>query len=140
MYKGLAFNIGVIIAVMISINGLLSEVVGTYFSNLIYQLIGLIVILITAIFSKREKIILKAIPLMFFLPGIFSVISVVLNNVCFSALGVTLTLALSMLGQLVMSNLVDHFGLFNMPIIKFKKEKIIGFLIISLGIVVMIIL
>lgn len=67
-------------------------------------------------------------------------VAVVLNNICFSNLGVTLTLALSLFGQLIMSNLVDHFGLFNMPKIKFKKEKLIGFSIITLGIVVMTIL
>jgi len=37
-----------------------------------------------------------------------------------------------------MSSLVEHFGLFGMPVNKFKKEKILGFSIISLGIIVMI--
>lgn len=140
MYKGIAFNAGIIIAVMVTINGMLGESTGTYFSNLVYQLTGLLIILLIAIFSKRDKIILKSIPIIFFLPGLLSVVAVVLNNICFSNLGVTLTLALSLLGQLIMSNLVDHFGLFNMPEIKFKKEKLIGFSIISLGIIFMIIL
>lgn len=140
MYRGLAFNVGIILAVMITINGMLGESTGTYFSNLMYQSIGLIIILLVAVLRKREKISLKTIPIIFFLPGLLSVVAVVLNNICFSNLGVTLTLALSLFGQLIMSNLVDHFGLFNMPKIKFKKEKLIGFSIITLGIVVMTIL
>lgn len=55
MYRGLAFNVGIILAVMITINGMLGESTGTYFSNLMYQSIGLIIILLVAVLRKREK-------------------------------------------------------------------------------------
>lgn len=39
-----------------------------------------------------------------------------------------------------MSIFVEHFGLFGMPVNKFRKEKILGFSIITLGAVVMIVM
>ena len=52
-------------------------------------------------------------------------------------LGVSLTVSLSLLGQLVTSLVIDNFGYFNMPIIKFNKRKILGLVVIAVGIYVM---
>lgn len=140
MYKALAFGIGTIIAIMVSINGLLATITGPYFSNFIYHLLGLFLILIGFIVKKNKEFNLKVIPIIFFLPGILSVVVVVLNNICISQLGVTLTIAISLFGQLIISALIDNYGLFKMTIIKFRKEKLIGYSFISIGIVLMILL
>jgi len=50
----------------------------------------------------------------------------------------TLSIGVTLFGQLVMSSLVEHFGLFGMTVNRFKKEKTLGFSIIALGIIVMI--
>ncbi|MGD9678356.1 MAG: DMT family transporter [Vulcanibacillus sp.] len=140
MYKGLAFFVGIIIAGMVSVNGVLASMTGPYFSNFIYHVLGFILILIVLIFKKQKKFQLKEIPLIFFLPGILSVLVVVLNNVCINKMGVTLTIAVSLFGQLIISGLIDNYGLFQMPVIKFRKEKLIGYSFILVGIVFMILL
>ncbi|WP_195989509.1 DMT family transporter [Clostridium sp. D53t1_180928_C8] len=47
---------------------------------------------------------------------------------------------MGLFGQLVLSTLIDYLGLFDMPINKLKKEKILSLSIIILGLIFMIIL
>ncbi len=138
MYKNLALINGVILAIMIFLNGILANITGPYMSTLIFHIIGFILIIIISIIKKNRLSNLRKLPLMFFLPGILSVITILLNNISIPKIGLTLTIGITLFGQLVMSSLVEHFGLFGMPVNKFKKEKILGFSIISLGIIVMI--
>ncbi len=138
MYKNLALINGVILAIMIFLNGMLANITGPYISTLIFHIIGFILIIIISIIKKNRLSNLRKLPLMFFLPGILSVVTILLNNISIPKIGLTLTIGITLFGQLVMSSLVEHFGLFGMPVNKFKKEKILGFSIISLGIIVMI--
>jgi len=138
MYKNLALINGVILAIMIFLNGMLANITGPYISTLIFHIIGSILIIIISIIKKNRLSNLRKLPLMFFLPGILSVVTILLNNISIPKIGLTLTIGITLFGQLVMSSLVEHFGLFGMPVNKFRKEKILGFSIISLGIIVMI--
>lgn len=138
MYKNLALINGVILAIMIFLNGMLANITGPYMSTLIFHIIGFILIIIISIIKKNRLSNLRKLPLMFFLPGVLSVITILLNNISIPKIGLTLTIGITLFGQLVMSSLVEHFGLFGMPVNKFKKEKTLGFSIISLGIIVMI--
>jgi transporter family-2 protein len=138
MYKNLAVLAGILVAILIFFNGLAAKAIGLYNSNLIYHFIGLVIILIVAFVKKNKGFSLRKIPLIFILPGILNVTTVVLNSVCMNKIGITMTIALSMLGQLIISNIIDHFGLFSMPVVKFKKKKLIGFSIIGLGVLAMV--
>lgn len=138
MYKNLALINGVILAIMIFLNGMLANITGPYMSTLIFHILGFILIIIISIIKKNRLSNLKKLPLVFFLPGILSVVTILLNNISIPKIGLTLTIGITLFGQLVMSSLVEHFGLFGMPVNKFKKEKILVFSIISLGIIVMV--
>ena len=140
MYKNLGVIVGIILAIMLFFNGMLASITGPYMSTLIFHVIGLIIILIISIITKNKISDLTKIPVLFLLPGVLSVLTIQLNNICIPQIGITLVVGISLFGQLVMSNIVDHFGLFEMPINKFRKEKIVGFSIISLGIIAMIII
>ena len=140
MYKGLALITGILVAIMLSFNGLLAGILGSYFSNFVYHLTGFIIILIIYIFKNTDKLQFNQLSLIFFLPGVLSALIVLLNNFCVNQIGVTLTIAISLLGQLIMSGLIDNFGLFKMPVIKFKKKKIFGYSIMITGIIFMILL
>lgn len=138
MYKSLALINGVILAIMVFLNGMLAGITGPYMSTLIFHVLGFVLIIIISIIKKNKFPNLKEVPLMFFLPGILSVVTILLNNICIPQIGITLAIGITLFGQLVMSSLIEHFGLFGMPVNRLKKEKIAGFSIISLGIVAMI--
>ena len=138
MYKNLALINGAILAIMVFFNGMLASIIGPYMSTFVYHALGFILIMIISIIKKNRLSNLKELPYIFFIPGVLGVITILLNNISISQIGITLAVGVGLFGQLVMSSLVEHFGLFGMPINRFKKEKILGFSMISLGIVVMI--
>jgi len=144
MYKASAIFIGILIAIMVSFNGVLSNYTDQYVSILIIHIVGLIVVVAVLIF-KKEKFKLskdipsKDIPLYLFSGGFIGVFMVFLSNLCFNLLGASLTLSLSIFGQLILACFIDHYGLFGLNMYKFRKKKIIGFFIILTGLVTMIV-
>ncbi len=137
MYKIGAILSGILIAVMVSINGVLDGYLGGFSTLVVFHFIGLCT-LIVILMVKKEKIKLsKEIPFYLYLGGAIGVGMVFSNIVCFNALGVSLTLALGIVGQISFATLIDHYGLLGMTKHPFQKGKIIGFVIIFLGIVLM---
>lgn len=138
MYKGLTLINGILLAIMVFLNGMQSSMTGPYMSTLIYHVLGFLLIIIISPVKKNKFPNLKKLPLVFFLPGVLGVITILLNNISIPKIGVILVAGVGLFGQLVMSALVEHFGLFGMPVNRLKRGKIFGFSIISLGIIVMI--
>lgn len=128
---------GIILAIMISLNGQLSNISGNYASSVIIHFIGLIGIIFVLIFTKSEIGSFKGIPFYMFTGGLIGILTVLFTNASIIELGVSLTVSLSLLGQLTTSLIIDHFGFFNMQVVKFDKKKILGLVIITIGIYVM---
>ena len=64
-------------------------------------------------------------------------IPIICNNIGFNVLGVSITLALGLLGQSVSSIVIDHYGFLGMTVSKFNKKKLVGLIIIIIGIGIM---
>lgn len=139
-YGNLAVLNGALLAVMIFLNGLLSKKLGLYVSTLIYHVLGFMLILFISIARKNKLPRINKIPVILFIPGILSVLVIFLNSLSSSKIGITLTAGMGLFGQLVLSTLIDHFGLFGKPVIKVRKENILSFLIIVTGLIFIIIL
>lgn len=139
MYKLFAVVSGILVALMVTCNGTLSNYLGDYPALTFIHGIGFITIITILILTKQKFPKLKGIPIYLFSGGALGVFMIFSNNICFTYLGVSLTVALGLLGQLIASYIIDHFGLFGMEISKFQKEKIIGFIVIFAGIVLMVI-
>lgn len=137
MYNILALLIGALISIMISFNSGLEGYVGSTYSVVIIHAVGLIAILIVAAI-KREKVVIKeSIPFYLFLGGIFGVMLTLVNVITIGSIGVALTTALAVFGQLIFSSLVDHFGLFGLTKYEFNPKKLVGLLIVFIGLVIM---
>ena len=137
MYNILALVIGALISVMISFNSGLEGYVGSTYSVVIIHAVGLIAILIVAAIKKEKIVIKEAIPFYLFLGGIFGVMLTLVNIITIGGIGVALTTALAVFGQLVFSSLVDHFGLFGLTKYEFNTKKLVGFFIVLVGLVIM---
>ncbi|MCB2316052.1 DMT family transporter [Clostridium tagluense] len=139
-YRNLAVLNGILLAIMIFLNGVLSEKIGLYISTLIYHVLGLLLILLVSIVGKNKLPKFNKIPIILLIPGVLSVLVIFLNNLSSSKIGITLTAGMGLFGQLVLSTLIDHFGLFSMKVTKLRKEKILSFSLIIIGLIFMIIL
>ena len=128
---------GAFISVMLVQNGGLAEQFGNYRSSVIVHIVGLTCILLW-MFLRREKFRWdKTTPPAYYLGGVLGVITVVTSNLCFFSLGVSLTLALGLFGQCLFGGIVDHFGLFGLPMVPFRKQHLISFGFIISGIAIM---
>lgn len=134
-YKNLAVINGSLLAIMIFFNGVIAAKIGLYASTLIYHTFGFILILLISIVRNNKLPKLNAISSDLFIPGILSVLVIFLNNLSTSRVGITLTAGMGLFGQLVISAIVDHFGLFGMPVSKLRKENILSFSLIITGLI-----
>lgn len=91
--------IGALIAIMTLFNGTLSNTFGNYTSSIIIHVIGLFSITFVLLITRSRIKIQKGIPVYLYSAGAIGVFSVVFSNLSFSKLGVSLTLALGLLGQ-----------------------------------------
>lgn len=137
MYNILALAIGALVSIMISFNAGLESRIGSSYSVVIIHAVGLIAILIVAAIKKEKIIIKERIPFYLYLGGIFGVTLTLVNIVTIVNIGVALTTALAVFGQLIFSSLIDHFGLFGLHKYKFNPKKLIGFMIVFVGLVIM---
>lgn len=137
MYYFLSLITGSLFAFMISANGTVGESAGSYASSVIIHFTGLIGILLILTIKQSKFKNLRSFPLWMYGAGFIGIITVLFSNTSYTALGVSLTTALGLLGQLITSILIDHFGWFGLPVVRFNAKKMIGFTIILGGIILM---
>ncbi|MGB3368494.1 MAG: DMT family transporter [Acidaminobacteraceae bacterium] len=139
MDKLILFLAGMMLSVMLVFNGALSAELGLITATFVVNIIGFIGALVAGFLLKTDfKNIFKQQPIYLYLGGAFSVVVILINTVAFTKVGISLTIALSLVGQLIFSSIIDHFGLFDSKVIKFNVKKILGFSFMTLGILVMI--
>jgi len=138
MYYLFGLLSGVCVAFMLSFNNLLSEAVGIYTGSLIFHFIAFVLISIYIAIRQPSIGTRNDLPFHYYLPGVASVLTVMSSSISISAIGLTLTIGLSLFGQLVFSNIVDHFGLLGMEKRPFHPNKIVGLSIIFTGVLAMI--
>lgn len=138
MNYGLSVFIGFVIAVMVALNGVLTQSLGIYHATLLIQFIGLIILILILWFRKLSIKILVKVPLYYFIGGFLGVLTTVFNNYAFPYLGVSIMLSLCLLGQSITSLTLDVLGVFNHKANNNYKTYI-GLFLLVLGILVMII-
>ena len=137
MYNLLSLLIGVLIAIMVSFNGILSGTFGIYASLVIIHLVGLIAMIIILVYKNKKIQFKTTIPWYLYTAGIISIFTVMFNNLSYPVLGVSLPLALGLLGQTITSIIIDHYGFLGMTKIRFNPKKTIGLIIIVCGVCIM---
>jgi len=128
---------GILISVMVAINGGLTVEYGIFSATVIIHLVGLIIITIVVRY-KKERFFIRKIPWYLYLGGAIGVFTTMANNIAFGRISVSAILALGLLGQSVTGLIIDQFGIMGMPKHPFSKDKLIGLTIILAGIVSMI--
>jgi bacterial/archaeal transporter family-2 protein len=137
MYTILSGLIGALTAVMIELNGGLAKGIGNYASSIFIHLTGLILVGLMLLLTGSKTPFQKAVPPMLLSGGALGFLTVVCANVGFMSLGVSLTLALGLLGQIVSALAIDHFGWLEAPVMTFDRRKIGSLALIASGIAVM---
>jgi len=139
VYYALSAITGMIIAVMIMINGMLSNHSGLYTSTVIIHVTGLILISAINRYTRESKKVFRyKLPFYLYTGGIIGVLTIVFNNMAFSKIDLSAMLALTLFGQSVTSLVIDHYGWFGMKQVRFSPKKLVGILAVLCGIICMI--
>jgi transporter family-2 protein len=129
--------IGVLISFMLLANGALQATYGPAVSLLIIHATGALVLLGILKLRRASFKMQERVPLYLFSAGALGVLLVFLNNLTVASLGLTLTIALGVVGQLCVSGVIDHYGLFGLSRRPVNPKKLAGLLLILAGIAVM---
>jgi len=128
---------GALAAIAIVQNGDLALYLGNYRSTVIVHLVGLVSLTLWLIIRRERFRLDPATPWYGYTGGILGVFTVLGCNLTFASLGVSVSVALMLLGQTVFGAAVDQFGLFGVTRRPFQKAHLLSFTLIVAGIVVM---
>jgi bacterial/archaeal transporter family-2 protein len=128
---------GILLAVMVVVNGRLGLLIGLYLSCVVIHLIGLVGSSLILTAKKQIPFRHIKIPLKLYSGGLFGIATVLLFNAAYDKISVTALVALGLLGQAVSSLVVDHFGLFEMKKRPLVRKQIPGLLMAAFGIILM---
>ncbi len=134
MYKLYSFLTGIILAMMILSHSILTSATGNFAGFLLIHIIALTSSLILFLATRSKFKSLKSIPVIFLLGGVSGYFGIYIVNLGFVKLGATITLMLSMFGQILASTIIDHYGLLGMEKFPFNKKKIIGIVFMLMGV------
>ncbi|HAS73847.1 MAG TPA: hypothetical protein DCS67_06860 [Clostridiales bacterium UBA8960] len=137
MAKILAYVTGLILSIMVTFNGLLSSFTSTYLSNVIYHAIGLFFfgLLMLMLSRKTSKIKFRWI---YLVPGFLGSLTIILNNVVLNAIGVTMMITFTLVGQVITSLMIDRWGLLGKESVKIHTKQWFGVGIMILGLAIMV--
>lgn len=124
---------GLLVSCMEAFNGILGTHIGLYATSFVVHAIGIVLLVFYIRFIQKEKINIFHAPLYVYSCGILGMILVVLTSFTVSKIGVVLTTSFSLAGQLVLSIIMDHYGMFGVKQVKFNPKRIPCLCVIALG-------
>lgn len=127
---------GILISVMVAINGVLTERLGVYTATIVIHSVGFAVIA-GIMLARRERLFARRQAFVLYLGGAVGVFTTVFNNLAFESISVSAIVGLGLFGQSVTGIFIDHYGWMGMPKHPFNKMKLVGFALILCGIIAM---
>lgn len=137
MYSFLVLLAGILQSAMMSFNGLLAESVSLWGVSLVVHASGGILLILYILLAVRKKVTLRGMPWYLYSAGFFGVLLVSVSSWCVGILGAAVTTCLYVAGQLCMSAVIDHYGMFHVPKVPFSPKRIPCFLMILAGILLL---
>ncbi len=137
MYSFLVLLAGILQSAMMSFNGLLAESVSLWGVSLVVHASGGILLILYILLAVQKKVTLRGMPWYLYSAGFFGVLLVSVSSWCVGILGAAVTTCLSVAGQLYMSAVIDHYGMFHVPKVPFSPKRIPCFLMILAGILLL---
>lgn len=135
-YALLAVCTGMMVSAQSSLNGMLYPFFGVFGVGFAAQFLNALTSLVLRICKTRKLPQLKGMPFHCCFGGFCAILVLGFSGFLVTRLGAAVTVSLSVAGQLFISAIVDHFGLFRTPKTRFQAVRLPGFLAMLAGIVV----
>ncbi len=132
----LAVISGCMFGMQASVNGALGKRIGVYESSFISVLTSTIILLILLfLFGKGNLTAVKEVPKWQLLGGIFGAIIVTAMVISVPRIGGASAVFAVIFGQMCVSLIIDHYGLFEIPVMKFDGYRFAGIIFMLIGLV-----
>ena len=135
IYYILAMIGGLLITVMVAINGELSAYYSLYIATVIIHVVGLTCVTVMLLIKKVKLKPPKKLPLFLYIGGMIGVLTTLFNNIAYARISVSALLAIGLFGQSLTSLVIDQTGWLGMAKKKFNRKKLIGIGFMVIGIV-----
>ena len=118
---------------MVSIDGILADHLSLLEVCFFVHAIGAVLLLLHIFIRGGGKIRLGGAPIYVYFVGIMGVALVTSSSFCANRVGAALTMAVSVFGQMAASALVDHYGMFGVPVVRWSWRRLPPYLLILAG-------
>ncbi|WZE73343.1 DMT family transporter [Macrococcus sp. CCM 2573] len=140
-----AFATGLVVPIQTAVNSRLrTYVLSPFVASFVSFSVGTIFLLFMTLITKHTLLIDSSVilnePKWIWIGGILGLIGLTANILLFPVLGGVQTVVLPIMGQIIMSIIVDHFGLFHAPSHALTPLRFIGLLVLVLGVIMVIVL
>lgn len=132
MYYTANILVGILISILIFLNGVLAKTVGNFNSLAISHFVGFFLIAIIKFIFVKEKVVLPP-KLYLYFGGVFNILNFFIQNTTMKIIGVSGTVIFIVVGQMLSSLIVDHFGLLGRSVHKIEFRKFFSLLLIIIG-------
>ncbi|MGG1660420.1 DMT family transporter [Brevibacillus sp. NRS-1366] len=110
----------------------------SYSAAMVSFLVGTMILVLLTFSSGQIKMAdlrpVTSYPWWIWIGGFIGVVMILTTTYCLPKLGSALTFSLTLIGQMLMAIIIDHFGLLHMPIHEASLPKILGIALIIAGI------
>ena len=106
-------------------------------SNVVYHAFGLVFFGVFLLFLGKQRNI-DTFKWVYLIPGFFGSLTIILNNVVMNVIGITMMIAFTLVGQVITSLVIDHFGLLGKDISKSTPKHWVGVGIMIIGLATMV--
>ena len=128
---------GICVTLQNSLNALMNPFIGAMGTSAAVFVIQLVLLLAYQACVVRRRIRLRDVPPGYYSSGLIAVVVIGMIGYCVSQMGSAVTTCCSVAGQIIMSALVDHFGLFGSARHRFTARRVAGFALILAGVLVL---
>ena len=136
---GILFSLltGILVSLQVVFNNRVSDKIGLWETTVIVHAVGLIFgIILMAVFGDGNLGKIGEVKKLYLIGGMFGVIIVYSSMVGIILLGAAFSTSVMLIAQLIVATAIDAFGLFGASRIEFDFTKLLGVLIMIIGIMV----
>ncbi|WP_235864054.1 DMT family transporter [Sutcliffiella halmapala] len=130
----IAFLGGILGGIQAPINSQLGKRIGSLEASFVSFFIGTVfLLLLTAFFGKGNLLQLPSVPKWQLVGGFLGACFVTFVIIAIPKIGVALTIISLIVGQMIVSILIDHFGLFGTAKIALNSQRVIGIMLMVIA-------
>lgn len=138
MYIALLFLAGLLQGMMVSLNGQLSNYFNVFEVSFFVHLMGVILISLYAFLIEKKRPHFGGAPLYVYIVGFLGITVVASGSFCSAHIGAAASLAISVIGQMIMSACIDHFGWFHTSKVPFTYKRLPAFILTAAGVLLIV--